>query len=200
MDNTANLDTSFADYSSRSQYTSRFLEYRKLETVAMPPVKKPKAGSKSATGSAKNIIARRRNSAAKVACGGRTSRSPEKNVGKSSEDDHVEDDEPSYEPSEDEIDGDSAEGGSLASPVTKPTKGKRVVAKPAKKMIYKKHLRRDATKFTTSQAMVDAEEEFDPRAAAYRGRATQSGGNGRKKGRRLIRWTGKLAPKQCICT
>lgn len=195
MDNTANLDTSFADYSSRSQYTSRFLEYRKLETVAMPPVKKPKAGSKSATGSAKNIIARRRNSAAKVACGGRTSRSPEKNVGKSSEDDRVEDD-----GRWDEIDGDSAEGGSLASPVIKPTKGKRVVAKPAKKMIYKKHLRRDATKFTTSQAMVDAEEEFDPRAAAYRGRATQSGGNGRKKGRRLIRWTGKLATKQCICT
>ncbi|OBT62026.1 hypothetical protein VE03_08250 [Pseudogymnoascus sp. 23342-1-I1] len=166
----------------------------------MPPIKKPKAGSKAATNSeAKNIISRRRNSAAKVAIGGRISRSPQKTVRKSSEDDRIEDDEPSYEPSEDEIDGDSAEDNSLASPIGRPTKGKGVVEKPAKKMIYKKHLRRDATKFTTSQAMVDAEEEFDPRAAAYRGKATYSGGNGRKKGRRLIRWTAQADQLLLLC-
>ena len=199
VDSAANFDTSFAEYSFRLHRTSRFLEYRKLDTAAMPPIKKSKVGAKAADSSeAKNILARRRNSAAKAAVRGRTSKSPEKNAGKISDDDGVEDDEPPYEPSEDEVDGDSAEG--LESPVAKPTKGKRVVAKPAKKMIYKKHLRRDATKFTTSQAMVDAEEEFDPRAAAYRGKATHSGGNGRKKGRRLIRWTGKpRAPAMQVC-
>lgn len=160
----------------------------------MSPIKKTKVGAKAATGSkAKNIIARRRNSAAKAGIGKPAFRSPAKIAAKSSEDEAVDNEEPSYEPSEDEIndDDDSTEEGSPTSSVAKSTKGKRVVAKPAKKMIYNKQLRRDATKFTTSQAMVDAEEEFDPRAAAFRGKATQSSGNGRKKGRRLIRWTGK---------
>ncbi|OBT42432.1 hypothetical protein VE00_06050 [Pseudogymnoascus sp. WSF 3629] len=166
----------------------------------MAPVKKPKIGTKSASGSeAKNTIARRRNSAAKVAVGRPASRSPQKLPAKSSEDDGVEDGEPSYEPSDDEIDGDSTEGNSRSSPVAKPTKGRKGAVKPAKKMIYKKHLRRDATKFTTSQAMVDAEEEFDPRAAACRGKATQSGGNGRKKGRRLIRWTAQADQLLLLC-
>ncbi|OBT82986.1 hypothetical protein VE02_08516 [Pseudogymnoascus sp. 03VT05] len=166
----------------------------------MALVKKPKVGTKSPICSeAKNTIARRKNSAAKVAVGRSTSKSPKKIPAKSSEDGGVEDDEPSYEPSDDEIDGDSTEGNSRSSPAAKTTKFKKVAAKTAKKMIYKKHLRRDATKFTTSQAMVDAEEEFDPRAAAYRGKATQSGGNGRKKGRRLIRWTAQADQLLLLC-
>ncbi|KFY11010.1 hypothetical protein V492_04725 [Pseudogymnoascus sp. VKM F-4246] len=161
----------------------------------MPPIKRPKVGAKTATGSeAKNIIARRRNSAAKTAVGSPASKSPRKNARKGSEDDGVKD-EP-YEPSEDEIDGGIAEG---SSPVSKPAKGKRAGETPTKKLIYKKHLRRDASKFTTSQAMVDAEEEFDPRAAALRGKATQSGGNGRKKGRRLIRWTAQADQLLLLC-
>ncbi|ELR04738.1 hypothetical protein GMDG_06967 [Pseudogymnoascus destructans 20631-21] len=161
----------------------------------MALVKKPKVGTKCATGSeAKNTIARRRNSAAKVAVGRPTSRLPQKLPAKSSEDDGVEDGEPSYEPSDDEIDGDSTEGNSPSS-----TQRRKGAVKPAKKMIYKKHLRRDAIKFTTSQAMVDAEEEFDPRAAAYRGKATQSGGNGRRKGRRLIRWTAQADQLLLLC-
>jgi hypothetical protein len=91
----------------------------------------------------------------------------------------------SYEPSEglDAVDEYIVAG--------KPTrKRKKATPKPEKKLTYNKGVRKDTTKFTTSQAMADAEEEFDPRGAAYRGTATQSGGNGRKKGRRLIRWTG----------
>ncbi|KFZ05791.1 hypothetical protein V501_08014 [Pseudogymnoascus sp. VKM F-4519 (FW-2642)] len=194
------LVINFQAYCPRPQPTSPFIEYRKLESIAMAPVKKPKVGTKSATGSeAKNTIARRRNSAAKVAVGRPTSRSPQKRPAKSNEDDGVGDDEPPYEPSDDEIDGDSTKGNFHSSPVTKATKGRKGPVKSAKKMIYKKHLRRDATKFTTSQAMVDAEEEFDPRAAAYRGKATQSGGNGRKKGRRLIRWTAQTDQLLLLC-
>ncbi|KFY21967.1 hypothetical protein V493_06954 [Pseudogymnoascus sp. VKM F-4281 (FW-2241)] len=183
-------------YSFTLQHTRRFLEYRKLDTIVMPAIKKPKIGTKPANGSkAKDIISRRRNSAAKVTAARRTSRSATKKVSKCSEDDDAEDDEPSYEPSEDEIDGDSAEGDSVA----RPTKGKNVVANPAEKMTYKKNLRRDAAKFTTSQAMIDAEDEFDPRAAAYRGKATDGGGNGRKKGRRLIRWTAQADQLLLLC-
>lgn len=77
-------------------------------------------------------------------------------------------------------------------------KRKRAPANPGK-MVYKKSLRKDSAKFTTTQAMIDAEDEFDPRVAAHRGKAIKGTGNGRLKGRRLVRWNGKRVPvAQCI--
>ena len=54
---------------------------------------------------------------------------------------------------------------------------------------YKKKIRKDASRFTTSTAMNDADDEFHPKLAAFRGRRVATGGNGRKSGRQLIRWS-----------
>ena len=54
---------------------------------------------------------------------------------------------------------------------------------------YKKKIRKDASRFTTSTAMNDGDDEFHPRLAAFRGRRVATGGNGRKSGRQLIRWS-----------
>lgn len=79
----------------------------------------------------------------------------------------------------------------VASAAKTKRNGKKVAVKPTRKMVYKKVPRKDSAKFTTTQAMIDAEDEFDPRAAAFRGKAAKGTGNGRQKGRRLVRWTRK---------
>lgn len=69
------------------------------------------------------------------------------------------------------------------------TKGKMV-----EKTTYKKKPRKDACRFTTTQAMIDAEEEMHPKVAALVGKKIIGEGNGRKGGRKLIRWNSKSPP------
>lgn len=92
-------------------------------------------------------------------------------------------------------DGDDEYSSLATTPAkTKKKRGKTVsttaVAK-VPKMTYNKNkgARIDSVRFTTSQAMAQAAEEFLERVAAFRGRKAFGRGNGRKHGRKLIRWT-----------
>lgn len=57
------------------------------------------------------------------------------------------------------------------------------------KDMYRKTPRKDSNRFTTTQAMIDADEEIHPKVAAFMGKKIVGKGNGRKGGRQLIRWT-----------
>jgi len=94
-------------------------------------------------------------------------------------------------------DGDDEYSSLATTPAkTKKKRGKTVSATAVTqvpKMTYNKNkgARIDSVRFTTSQAMAQAAEEFMERVAAFRGRKEFGRGNGRKHGRKLIRWTCK---------
>lgn len=130
-----------------------------------------------------------------------TSTNDYKNIENSDEDGSTYEDDGDYEDNEqscepplkaEDDDGDD-EYSSLATTPAKTKKKSVKKAKQVPKMKYNKNkgARVDSIRFTTSQAMAQAADEFTERVAAFRGRKAFGGGNGRKHGRKLIRWTCK---------
>lgn len=64
---------------------------------------------------------------------------------------------------------------------------------------YKKKIRKDSSRFTTTTAMIDGDDEFHPKVAAFMGRKIVGAGNGRKGGRKLIRWTSATDQLLLLC-